>query len=66
MEPRLPPFTDVLGRLPWYPQLTEEHHADMLVEFSNQLLMNMSRDEFMGRWDEVERAGQRTLSLADG
>jgi hypothetical protein len=38
----------------------------MLVEFSNQLLMNTSRDKFMGLSHEVERAGQRTHSLADG
>lgn len=56
MEPNVPPLTDVLGRLPWYPQLTEKHRADMLAEFSDQLLMNTSRDEFTRRlraWADI-------------
>jgi hypothetical protein len=56
MEPNVPPLSDVLGRLPWYPQLTEEHRSDMLAEFSDQLLMNTSRDEFTRRlraWADV-------------
>ena len=56
MEPNVPPLSDVLGRLPWYAQLTEEHRADMLSEFSEQLLLSTSRDEFTRRlraWADI-------------
>jgi len=56
MDSTVPPLSDVLGRLPWYGQLTEEHRSDMLAEFSDQLLMNTSRDEFTRRlraWADV-------------
>jgi hypothetical protein len=49
MDSNLPPLTDVLGRLPWYGQLTDEHRADMLEEFSDSLLALTSRDEFTKR-----------------
>jgi hypothetical protein len=47
MEPNVPPLSDVLGRLSRYAQLTEEHRADMLAEFSDQRRMNSSREEFI-------------------
>lgn len=56
MEPNVPPLSDVLGRLSRYAQLTEEHRADMLAEFSDQLLMNTSREEFTRRlraWADI-------------
>ena len=56
MEPNMPPLSDVLGRLPWYAQLSEEHRTDMLAEFSDQLLMNTSRNEFTRRlraWADI-------------
>ena len=43
MDSNLPLLTNVLGRLPWYRQLTEEHRADMLEEFSDSLLALTSR-----------------------
>jgi hypothetical protein len=46
MDSNLPLLTNALGRLPWYGQLTEEHRADMLEEFSDSLLALTSRDEF--------------------
>ena len=52
----MPPLSDVLGRLPWYAQLSEAHRADMLAEFSDQLLMNTSRNEFTRRlraWADI-------------
>ena len=49
MDSNVPPLTEVLGRLPWYGQLTEEHRADMLEEFSDRLLAMTSREEFTSR-----------------
>jgi hypothetical protein len=49
MDSKLPPLTEVLGRLPWYGQLTDEHRSEMLAEFSDRLLMTTSRDEFTSR-----------------
>ena len=49
MDQTLPPLTEVLGRLPWYGQLTEDHRADMLEEFSDRLLTTTSREEFTER-----------------
>ncbi|MDA0353549.1 MAG: hypothetical protein O3A10_15270 [Chloroflexi bacterium] len=56
MDSNLPPLTDVLGRLPWYGQLTDEHRASMLAEFSDRLLATTSREEFTRRlraWSTV-------------
>lgn len=49
MDGKLPPLTEVLGRLPWYGQLTNEHRADMLAEFSDRLIATTSREEFTER-----------------
>lgn len=49
MESKLPPLTEVLGRLPWFGQLSDEHRDDMLAEFSDRLLSTTSRDEFTQR-----------------
>lgn len=49
METKLPPLTEVLGRLPWYGQLSDKHRADMLAEFSDRLLATTSREEFTER-----------------
>ncbi len=49
MDAKLPPLTEVLGRLPWYGQLTDEHRTDMLAEFSDRLLATTSREEFTNR-----------------
>ncbi|PZC43934.1 MAG: hypothetical protein DK306_001983 [Chloroflexi bacterium] len=49
MEPNVTPLSDVLGSLTWYAQLSEEHRTDMLAEFSDQIVMNTSRDEFTRR-----------------
>lgn len=46
MDEQLPPLTEVLGRLPWYGQLSDQHRAEMLAEFSDRLLATTSRDEF--------------------
>ncbi len=49
MDGKLPPLTEVLGRLPWYGQLSDVHRADMLAEFSDRLLATTSRAEFTQR-----------------
>ena len=49
MDQKLPPLTEVLGRLPWYGQLSDAHRADMLAEFSDKLLATTTRDEFTER-----------------
>ena len=49
MSEKLPPLTEVLERLPWYGQLSDEHRASMLEEFSDRLLATTSREEFTKR-----------------
>jgi hypothetical protein len=49
MDAKLPPLTEVLGRLPWYGQLTDEHRANMLAEFSDRLMSTTTREEFTER-----------------
>ena len=56
MDAELPPLTDVLGRLPWFVDLTREHRAAMLAEVAQRLVVEGSRDEFtalLARWAEV-------------
>ena len=49
MDAKLPPLTDVLGRLPWFSQLSNAHRTEMLAEFSDRLIATTSRDEFTNR-----------------
>ena len=41
-----PPLIDVLGRLPWFRDLSRDHRAQMLDEVSARLVLDASRDEF--------------------
>lgn len=41
-----PPLVDVLGRLPWFRDLSRDHRAQMLEQVSARLAVECSRAEF--------------------
>ena len=41
-----PPLADVLGRLPWFRDLSRDHRAQMLDEVAARLAVDASREEF--------------------
>ena len=41
-----PPLVDVLGRLPWFRDLSRAHRAQMLEEVGARLVVESSRAEF--------------------
>ncbi|MEI7924651.1 MAG: hypothetical protein WCI61_00455 [Chloroflexota bacterium] len=41
-----PPLADVLGRLPWFRDLSREHRAQLLDEVAARLAVDASREEF--------------------
>ena len=41
-----PPLVDVLGRLPWFRDLSRDHRAQMLDEINTRLVLEASRAEF--------------------
>ena len=50
------PLTEVLGRLPWFRDLTHDHREQMLAEVAARLAVDGSRDEFttlLLRWSGV-------------
>ena len=50
------PLTEILGRLPWYRDLTFEHRQQMVAEVAARLAVDGSRDEFTAlllRWSEL-------------
>ena len=46
MDRVLPPLEDVLGKLPWYVDLTQQHRGDLLFEVQSRLGGNASREEY--------------------
>ena len=48
MDRVLPPLEDVLGKLPWYADLTQQHRGDLLAEVQSRLGDNASREEYAG------------------
>ncbi len=40
------PIVDVLGRLPWFRDLSQEHRAQMMDDVGTRLVLDASRDEF--------------------
>jgi hypothetical protein len=56
MEHELPPLQDVLGKLPWFTELTRDHRATLLGEITERLVYETSRDEFtelLLRWSQI-------------
>ena len=56
MEQELPPLQDVLGKLPWFGDLTREHRSELLGEITERLVIETSRDEFtrlLLGWSEI-------------
>ena len=56
MDLELPPLTDVLGRLPWYRDLSAEHRGEMLTEIGDRLVTRTSREEFarlLEHWSSI-------------
>ena len=67
MDTDLPPLTDVLGRLPWFSDLTRQHRAAMLAEVSDRLVVEVSREEFtaiLARWSDVAHVVSEAASSA--
>jgi hypothetical protein len=46
MSMNLPPLDDVLGKLPWFNELSQSHRGEMLSEITARLAVETSRDEF--------------------
>ena len=66
MDAELPPLTEVLGRLPWFRDLTHEHRATMIAEVGERLVIEGSRDEFTALlrwWAEVAHADVKWARL---
>jgi hypothetical protein len=56
MEQELPPLQTVLGKLPWFGDLSREHRSELLAEVTERLVVETSRDEFtrlLLRWASV-------------
>ena len=56
MEQELPPLQEVLGKLPWFADLSGEHRSELLGEVTERLVVETSRDEFTAlliRWADV-------------
>ena len=54
--PDLPGLHEVLARLPWFRDLSQNHRTDMLADIVERLVVNSSRDEFAAllvRWSDV-------------
>ena len=71
MEQELPPLHEVLGKLPWFADLSSEHRSTLLGEVTERLVVETSRDEFTAlliRWADVAHADakwRRLVQLRD-
>ena len=67
MEQELPPLQNVLGKLPWFADLTTEHRGELLGEITERLVVETSRDEFTAlliRWADVAHHDAKWRRLA--
>jgi hypothetical protein len=56
MSLHLPPLDDVLGKLPWFGDLSQQHRGELVAEIAARLAVETSREEFTDlllRWSEV-------------
>lgn len=56
METNLPPVDSLLGRLPWFRDLSRDHRTEMLSELTARLVVETSREEFvevLEHWQQV-------------
>jgi hypothetical protein len=56
MEQELPPLHEVLGKLPWFADLTGDHRSALLGEVTERLVVETSRDEFtalLTQWSDI-------------
>src|SRR5690606_39176483 len=56
MSVNLPPLDDVLGRLPWFSDLSQDHRGELLAEIARRLAVETSRAEFTAlllQWADV-------------
>jgi hypothetical protein len=56
METELPRLTDLLGRLPWFDDLSDRHRSEMLTEVAARLIADESDDDFrsvLQQWEHV-------------
>ena len=56
METELPRLTDLLGRLPWFDDLTDRHRDELLAEVTTRLISDGPEDDFrtlLEQWEHV-------------
>ena len=61
-----PPLADVLGRLPWFRDLSRDHRAQMLDEVTARLSVDASREEFTDMllvWAQVAHSDTKWARL---
>lgn len=61
-----PPLVDILGRLPWFRDLSRAHREQMLEEVGERLVVDASREEFTGmllRWAQVAHSDTKWARL---
>lgn len=53
MDHDIPPLEDVLGKLPWFAELTARHQHDLIDEVARHLSQETTRDDYaslLERW----------------
>jgi hypothetical protein len=61
-----PPLADVLGRLPWFRDLSRDHRAAMLDAVTARLAVDASREEFTDmllQWAQVAHSDTKWARL---
>lgn len=56
MDEALPPLDDVLGKLPWFEDLSVRHRRELLHEVQSHLSETTTREQYavlLGHWAEV-------------
>ncbi len=67
MEQELPPLQSVLGKLPWFADLTREHRGELPGEITERLVVETSRDEFTSlliHWSDIAHADAKWRRLS--
>ena len=61
-----PPLVDVLGRLPWFRDLSRGHRTQMLDEIAARLVVDSSREEFSAmllEWAKIAHSDTKWARL---
>ncbi len=57
-----PPITELLGRLPWFRELSGSHRREMVEEINARMTLETSREHYaavLEKWAEVAHADQK-------